>query len=105
MKLIELTKDENYQIAGGYNTSLHRLANKECVVAYSIIDRLKYIVIKTKDCFKCYILCDLGKDKKYAKEVWDEEELNDFLNKKWVIINKEQFKTFKKEIILERLKC
>ncbi len=102
MEIEEITKNENYEISGGRNTSLYR-TRWDCVVAYHLINELKYLIIKTKDCFKCYTLCDLGDYNKYAKEVSGREEINNFLNKKWIIVNKKQFETFKRELILKGL--
>ncbi len=102
MEIVEITKDRIYEISGGMNTSLYR-ARGDCIVAYYLINELKYLIIKTKDCFKFYILCDLGEFNKYAKEMRGREKSNKFLNKKWIIVNKEQFKIFKKELILEGL--
>ena len=104
MKPKEFIRDLGVDIVGGYNSSLLRAENEDCIIAYKKMLDIDFLIIKTASSgYKMYKLVFFENENIKAELI--RKKVGIYLKKlKWNVLIKKDFDRFIKSIILEKLK-
>lgn len=103
MKPKDIIGEGGIDIIGGYNTSLMRANNSDCIIAHKKYLDIDFIIIKTASSgYKMYKLVFFEYENIKA-ELIRKYEIVRFKEIKWNILNKKDFDLYKKSLILKSL--